>query len=215
MFAGLNVEEREALAEVTRMGFPPRAWFDVERIASQYHAVWSDLIDNVMKWDPEYFEDFWTVPGYLGASPPESLTRARVQIKTTVTKTITSEEAAILGLPLPRFHRLGVKAEMPVALRIAGLPDSSLQGATLTVSGGRAAGQVLSIVDVVGDIVVPGFGPEHRRGLRGVEAGDEVAIDNSVYLASLTYHRHQVHPDFPQWDQFRSRASPSTRNGRS
>ena len=33
MYAGLTVEEREALAEVTRMGFPPRAWFDVERIA--------------------------------------------------------------------------------------------------------------------------------------------------------------------------------------
>ncbi len=97
---------------------------------------------------------------------------------------------------------------MPVALRIAGLPDQSLQGATLTISGGRAAGQVLSIVDVVGDIVVPGFGPEHRQGLSGVEAGDEVAIDNSVYLASLTYHRHQVHPDFPQWDQFRVAGQP-------
>ena len=29
MYAGLNREEREALAEVTRMGFPPRAWFAV------------------------------------------------------------------------------------------------------------------------------------------------------------------------------------------
>ena len=86
MFAGLSAEEREALAEVTRMGFPPRAWFDVERIASQYHAVWSDLIDNVRKWDPDYFEDFWTVPGYLGANPPESLARARVQRQTTVSE---------------------------------------------------------------------------------------------------------------------------------
>ena len=75
MFVGLSVEEREALAEVTRMGFPPRAWFDWERIASQYHGVWSILIDNVMRWDPEYFEDFWAVPGYLGFDPPESLQR--------------------------------------------------------------------------------------------------------------------------------------------
>ena len=28
-------------------------------------------------------------------------------------------------------------------------------------------------------------------------------IDNSVYLAFQTYHRHQVNPDFPVWDQFR------------
>ena len=36
VFNGLNTEEREAFAEVTRMGFPPRAWFDVERIALGY-----------------------------------------------------------------------------------------------------------------------------------------------------------------------------------
>ncbi len=35
-------------------------------------------------------------------------------------------------------------------------------------------------------------------------AGDEVLIDNSDYLASQSYHRHQVHPGFPQFDQFRS-----------
>jgi hypothetical protein len=208
MFAGLNAEEREALAEVTRMGFPPRAWFDVERIASQYLAVWSDLIDNVMKWDPQYFEDFWTVPGYLGFNPPESLARARVQHKATVAETITAREAVELGLRLPRFHAIGVKAEMPAALRISDLPDKSLQGATLTVTSGGASGQVLSVVDVAGDIVVPGFGPEHPEGMRGIAAGDEVLIDNSVYLASQTYHRHQVHPDFPQWDQFQVAGQP-------
>jgi hypothetical protein len=52
--------------------------------------------------------------------------------------------------------------------------------------------------------VVPGFGAEHRQGMSGIATGDEVLIDNSVYLASLTYHRHQVHPDYPQWDQFRA-----------
>ncbi len=185
------------------MGFPPRAWFDVERISSQYHTVWSDLIDNVVKWDPEYFEDFWSVPGYLGFDPPQSLARARVQVKTTVTKTVTADEAAALGLRLPRFHSIGVKPDMPVALRLEGLPDQPLQGARLTVISGMAAGQVLSVVDVVGDIVVPGFGPEHREGMSGISAGDEVVVDNSVYLASLTYHRHQVDPDYPQWDQFR------------
>jgi hypothetical protein len=208
IYAGLNAEEREALAEVTRMGFPPRAWFDVQRISSQYLAVWSDLIDNVMKWDPEYFDDFWTVPGYLGFKPPESLANARVQHKATVAQTMTSQEAIDLGLRLPRFHAIGVKPDMPAALRISDLPDNSLQGATLTVTSGAASGQILSIVDVVGNIVVPGFGPEHPEGMRGISAGDEVLIDNSVFLASQTYHRHQVHPDFPQWDQFRVAGQP-------
>ncbi len=110
MFVGLSVEEREALAEVTRMGFPPRAWFDWERIASQYHGVWSILIDNVMRWDPEYFEDFWAVPGYLGFDPPESLSNARVQVKATVMDTITAAAAAKLGLTVPRLLTVG---EMP------------------------------------------------------------------------------------------------------
>src|SRR3984893_6066894 len=192
MFEGLNVEELEALAEVTRMGFPPRAWFDVGRVSSRYHGAWSELIDNVRKWDPEYFEDFWTVPGYLGANPPESLARARVQCKATVTKPGMAREAAGLSLRNSHLHSIGVKPDMPVALRIEGLPDANLQGATLTFSSGVASGQVLSIVDVVGDVVVPGVGAEHRQGMSGIATGDEVLIDNSVYLASLTYHRHQV-----------------------
>jgi hypothetical protein len=170
--------------------------------------VWSDLIDNVRKWDPDYFEDFWTVPGYLGADPPGSLARARIHCQTTVSGTVTSQEAAALGLTLPRFHSIGVKPEMPVALRIGALPDQSLQGATVTVCSGPARGQVLTIVDVVGDVVVTGFGPDHADGLSGVAAGDEVLIDNSVYLAAQTYHRHQVDPDYPQWDQFRVGARP-------
>src|SRR5262249_33107749 len=36
MYCGLTAEEREALAEVTRMGFPPRSWFDHEPIAMGY-----------------------------------------------------------------------------------------------------------------------------------------------------------------------------------
>ena len=88
MYAGLNTEEREALVEVTRFGFHPRSWFDVERIAASYSMVWSLLVDNVIKWDPEYFEDFWTVPGYLGYDPPPSLARARLQHPTVVTETV-------------------------------------------------------------------------------------------------------------------------------
>ena len=100
MYAGLTAEEREALAEVTRMGFPPRAWFNYQRIAHGYTGVWSVLGDNMLKYDPQYFEDFWTVPGYLGANPSDSLVQARVQHKTTVVRPILIGEAQELGLPL-------------------------------------------------------------------------------------------------------------------
>ena len=202
MFAGLNAEERDALAEVTRMGFPPRAWFDVDRIRAGYTGVWSMLIDAVRKSDPEYFEDFWTVPGYLGADGSESLARERVQLRTTVAKTVTRDEADRLGLQLFLALRIGDWSDAPVAFRVADLPDVPLQGATVTIKSGLGAGRVLYITDVKGDIVLTGFGAGNSEGLRGVETGDEIEIDNSVYLAAQTYHRHQVHPGFGMWEQF-------------
>ena len=38
--------------------------------------MFSSLLDMVVMMDPTYFTDFWKLPGYLVASPPESLTKA-------------------------------------------------------------------------------------------------------------------------------------------
>jgi hypothetical protein len=207
MYAGLNTEERLALSEATRFGFPPRAWFDVERIAAQYTGVWSMIIGAVLKHDPQYFEDFWSIPGYLGADGSGSLSMARVQHKTTVTEVVTREEGVKLGLTLPLALRVSYP-DAAVAVRLESLPDASLQGATFAIVSGEASGRMLYITDVTGDVISIGFGAENADGLAGVQAGDEVLIDNSVYLAAQTYHRHQVHPDFPQWDQFRTAGEP-------
>lgn len=66
-----------------------------------------DAIDPGGSGDMYYFEDFWKVPGYLGANPPESLKRARIQRQTTITKIVMSDEARRMGLPVPMassFH---------------------------------------------------------------------------------------------------------------
>ena len=73
MYADLGDEQRAALEEVTRMGFPPRAWFAHERVALSYTGVFAAIFGTLAVGDPEYFQDFWTVPGYLGADPPKSL----------------------------------------------------------------------------------------------------------------------------------------------
>jgi hypothetical protein len=205
MYAGLNVDEREALAEVTRMGFPPRAWFDHERVAAGYTGVFASLIDKVILWDPEYFEDFWSVPGYLGANPTDSLLAARVQHKTTIAKLVRSSEAAELGLPMAMSAMLGdSEHDMPAAVRLESLPEGNIQGATLRCTSGAAAGHQLTIASVVGDLVMTGFGEENFEALRALEEGDEVEVDNAIYLAAQTYHRHQVPPgaEYPVWDQF-------------
>ena len=209
IYAGLSVEQRQALAEVTKMGCPPRSWFDVERIARGYTAVWSVLADNIIKADPSYFDDFWTVPGYLGADAPASLEAARVQHKTTVTEVLFGEQAAALGLPMPMAMPRGTKAaDIPAALRVAEVPDSNILGATVEITTGAAAGLKMYVVGVVDDIVITGVGEAHFETSGNISAGDDVVIDNSVYLAFQTYHRHQVHPDFPVWEQFLAVGQP-------
>ncbi|HLN16774.1 MAG TPA: hypothetical protein VK277_08500 [Acidimicrobiales bacterium] len=204
IYARLSAEEREALTEVTRMGFPPRGWFDVRRIAEGYTGVWSMLGNNMIKYDPGYFEDFWTVPGYLGANPTESLANARIQHKTTVVQPIMADEAQRLGIGAATntIFRTEAMADIPVALRLEGVPTGKLMGAMLSVTTGRSAGHNFWIISTHDDVVITGQGETEFASLAGIAAGDEVLIDNSVYLAFQTYHRHQVDPDFPVWDQF-------------
>ena len=205
MYEGLNREEREALAEVTRMGFPPRAWFDFERIAFGYTGVFSSLIGFIVNGDPGYFEDFWTKPGYLGANPTPSLREARVQQPTTIKALIMPEEARAMGLPVTISARqVGSGVTFPAALRLENLPDKELRGASIIVKSGGAKGATLYVAGRRGDIVSVGFGADSFQLLPALRAGDAVDVDNSVYLAAQTYHRHQVQaPEFKVFDQFR------------
>jgi hypothetical protein len=202
-YEGLTAEQRDALAEVTRLGFPPRAWFTARTVHRSHAAIWSVLADNVISFDPSYFDDFWREPGYLGADPPPSLLAARVQHKATVAATVMAEEAATLGIPMPlAMPRGATTADFPVALRVEDLPDADLPGAMLTITSGPASGRNLWVVAVAGDLVIIGVGEKHFEGLSGVRAGDEILIDNSHFLAAQTYHRHQVDADYPVWDQY-------------
>jgi hypothetical protein len=58
MYAGLTVEQRDALAEVTRMGFPAQTWFTNKTLGPRALQV---LIDSVVMVDPRFFTDFWYV----------------------------------------------------------------------------------------------------------------------------------------------------------
>ena len=55
-------------------------------------------------------------------------------------------------------------------------------------------------MDSLDDLVLIGYGVGGSEGLTDVAAGDVVELDNSVYLAAQTYHRHVVDTDYPNWD---------------
>lgn len=213
MYAGLNAEERAALSEVTRMGFPPRSWFHLDRIAFGYTGVFSSLIDDIIKWDPSYFEDFWTVPGYLGADAPESLLKDKIEHTTKITMLLMPSALEMLGLPASMSGgQKGTGFEVPAAIRLASLPEGNVQGASLFIESGAAAGHVCYIIGAMNGMVMIGYGEAHFEALSGLKAGDKVRIDNSAYLAAQTYHRHQVPSveEFPVWKQFLTDPSDPT-----
>ncbi|MEZ0257179.1 MAG: hypothetical protein ACAI37_17985 [Chthoniobacter sp.] len=210
MYAGLNDEERAALLEATRMGFPPRAW-----IAHDFMGMgaFSFLMDSVLKGDPTYVDDFWSKPGYLGTDPKASIQQAHVQHVTKLRKLVVEEEAKALKLPtLPLIGGRGsveawreLVSRVPVALQFDSLPSASLEGTVLLVKSGENAGHSFAIGEKVGDLVTLKLNSGDAEALAKLKVGDDVQIDNSAFLALQTYHRHQVPPtrDFYVWDQFR------------
>ena len=213
MFEGLDPEERDALIEVTRMGFPPRSWFGHRTMGMHAFPV---LYRGMVMADPSYFEQFWNQPGYLGYELPPTLQRDLVQQECELVALITEDEAVTLGIsggPIPGQARGGVDtawkgsdapSPVPVAVRLSTSLAVEIQGAELIVTGGEATGSAINLLSVVDDIAI--FGPGDSESILRMRRGDTVRVDNSGFLAAQTYHRHQV-PDsgeYPVWDQFRN-----------
>jgi len=213
MYAGLNQTEKEALREVTKMGFPIQAWFNYEDMG--IHAF-PAIFQGMKMADASYFTDFWTVPGYLGKDSYETIEKDRLQEKATIKRVITKREAYALGLPMgsepgrargtadAAWKNLDQKADtIPVAFQLdTRLPEVQFLGGELKILSGEMKGQALAIKSIEGDMVILGaVDPKIAAALR---ICDEVQIDNSDYLAAQTYHRHQVPgPEYQVWDQFR------------
>jgi hypothetical protein len=196
----LTDEERAAFTEVTRMGFPPRSWFDWKTMGMHAFSV---LYPGMMAADPAYATDFWTEPGYLGADPDASVHRDRIRLSTSIAELITvpTEPAhrTAGGVDESFAHTAGTAREI-TAIRLAEAPTGWALGAELVLTSGTAAGAVLRLSDVDGDLVhlAPGQDPA------ALAVGDAVLLDNGGFLAAQTYHRHQVPAEgYPVWDQFR------------
>lgn len=201
----LTSEERDALTEVTRMGFPPRSWFGHRTMGS--HAFGA-LFAGLMAMDPDYFSKFWTTPGYLGADPEASIHSDRLQWTSSVAELIRG------GSP-GRSHgpRGGVDqafrgaAELAhgqlQAVRLSSKAPINTQNAELVVTSGPATGARVFVEQVDADLVTIDT-PDARQLLAGLAPGDTVTIDNSNLLAAQTYHRHQVPgAEYTAWDQYR------------
>jgi hypothetical protein len=180
-YAGLNEEERGALEEATRMGFPLRGWWNYATLNGGPLALVAGYVPYL---DPTYTDDFWTKPGYLGTDPKSSVSKARIRHDATVVNVITSPQRR---------------------LELSSVPKGDLTGADLIVTSGAAVGKTVSLGTVANSTVGFGFGA-NPAVVNSIQSGDKVRIDNSAYLALQTYHRHQVPSrDLYGWEEFRDR----------
>ncbi len=207
IYAGLDKDQQEALREVTRMGFPTRAWFDHDKMGDGALMVLAPYIYAVY---PQYFTDFWTKEGFAGADPESSESKARVRFETTVedlVQPVKKEAESFTSVDNSWQNVLAGSSGIP-QIRPAGLPsaDAYLFHARLRILSGKAQGIEYPIDSIENGLIsvnasTVNGGPE---GMLSLEKGDRILIDNSDYLAMQTLHRHQV-PDctYEVYDQFR------------
>jgi hypothetical protein len=186
-YAGLNDEERAALEEATRTGFPPGAWFNY---VPQGGGPLVLVASYVPVLDPTYLDDFWSKPGYLGTDPTSSVRAARIQHEATVVEVLSGGRTQF---------------------KLSSVPTGDLSGADVIITTGAAAGKTASlgridsdgkghiglVIEMIGNTIDITADP---TVVDCIQAGDEVRIDNSRFLALQTYHRHQFPPANPDFD---------------
>ena len=223
MYDGLNEDEAAMLKELTLMGFPPKAWF-FEAWGVINDGSLSVLAPGVKRADPDYFEEFWTKPGYLGADPESQTARDRVQFSAKVTRvhipTEHKEENPFdsrndvdnawqkmltdaAGSWIEVDH-LPAKQMVKNADGVFEEREIYTGGMMIQLKDGKAAGQSLSLKEMIRQpdsdkgllVIGPVYGPVKIEDILGsIAGGDEVYLDNSDYIAIQSYYRHQVPKD--------------------
>ncbi|MGO4376604.1 hypothetical protein AB4Z21_38780, partial [Paenibacillus sp. MCAF20] len=115
--------------------------------------------------DRTYFDDFWTVPGYLGADPNGSASRDRLHFKSVISEVVrpaVQEDPAIdaevkTGVDEAWKSKLG-NAESKPTLQLESAPvgDLYLDGAYVIFISGEAAGQKVPLGQINGNSVTIG-----------------------------------------------------------
>ncbi|MBQ8954278.1 MAG: hypothetical protein IJ048_09190 [Clostridia bacterium] len=226
--AELNKDEADMLRELTKMGFPPLAWY-LEAKGVVDAGSLPVLMPGVKGLDPDYFTDFWTKTGYAGADPESSSSKDRIVFRTKVKSVHLPEKAAerdaqdgLNGVDDAWKKQL---AEGNGAyLELEDLPKGDnlyLEGLSMIFESGDAKGANLLMGKMMrysgksGGIVTIGsaYGTSDvGETLKKAQPGDELLLDNSDYIAVQSYYRHQVPEDlsFHAWDQFRDASGKPT-----
>lgn len=212
MYEGLNEEQRQALEEATKMGFPRRAWFQWPTMEDGALMVLAPYIYNVF---PGYFKAFWEKPGFAGADPESSEAKARVQFVTKIAELIipgAGEGGESHNSVDDSWMNMLAGGEITPQIRMADIPGAGMNlfHCRIRVLSGKAKGMENAVDKIEGDLITVGNAfdwSSANNALLGLAAGDEIMLDNSDYLAMQTFQRYQV-PDesYQVYDQYRDGA---------
>lgn len=218
----LNKDEADMLRELTKMGFPPLAWYLEAKGVIDPGAL-PVLLPAMRGLDPTYFIDFWTKPGYAGADPNSSSSKDRIYFRTKVKAVYqggkAKERSAEDGQNgVDDAWKKQLASGNGAYLELEELPQGDnlyLEGLSMIFQNGEAKdanllmGKMMRFTDAPGGIVTIGdcYGTSDvNETLAKVHPGDVILLDNSDYIAAQSYYRYQVPADlsFHAWDQFRN-----------
>jgi hypothetical protein len=204
-FAGLDTHQREELATLYRLGYPRGDEFMIAQPMGQMW-LWASMADRLQADYPEFWEAFWTRPGYVGHDHPDLLERDLIDLRATVVRPLfpkdLMEEEDFQG---PEFAQMRAIAalfagakdawDLPMAVQLDVDPKGYRLGAGVRVTDGEATGRQLYCMTSVGTVwLCDGAGEANNLRFAGVRPGDEVHLDNRAFLAYCYFYRHHLLP---------------------
>ena len=215
-FLGLNSHQREELNNLYRLGYPRGDEFMIAVPMGQIW-LWTSIADMLQEEDAEYFENFWTQPGYVGYDNPEYVGDDIIDVKLKVSKVVTAND--LLTSPDfagPEYDRARPVAMMmaakvgdfPIAIEVKGLDKGYRLGTGVKLLSGDAAGRQLYCSNFGHDVLFcDGRGDANLLRFSGVKEGDDVYINNRAFLAFCYSYRHHLSDD-PSCDFLRLDGAP-------
>lgn len=212
IYEGLNEDQKQALAEATKMGFPPKAWFMYPYMGDGALMI---LVPTVYELFPDYFRDFWEKEGYEGADPDSNEYKSRMQHVTTVKEiSYEQEEKQITEEEYTSVNNSWVNGllggeQLPKIKMKDRVPEGAYQyHCRFRVLDGDAAGAEINIEEINGKWLIlhpDNEGVNNKNPFKKLKVGDRIMVDNSDAIAMQCFHRHQV-PDttYEVYNQFRN-----------
>lgn len=205
-FEGLDSHQREELANLYRLGYPRGDEYMISQPMGQIW-LWCSMADDLQNRDPEYFQAFWTQPGYVGHDAPQHVSGDLIDVEATVKRTLSPrdflehpEDFAETKWDLLKATAMMMAGsqglDLPICVELEGVTSGYRLGAGLTVLTGEAAGRRLYTMKSVEDVFqCDGVAEANLLRFTGVQPGDRVHVDNRAFLAFCYYYRHHVMED--------------------